>query len=184
MRWVVNVTPQLRFTPGERTCGTRWKEWWVNLRDNLDTQARGKVPVLGIDGRKITHALFELFPLCSVIYLCHPHQQFILFSYTNFLFFLWLYSPLWTLASFMILPHIFLSRAFFHHVSTFNNFTSFKTLSSHLNLGLPFFQELSGCEKFIFLQGEFSSILTRCPSYLNLAHTLISSWKFWIPRIQ
>jgi hypothetical protein len=54
MGWVVNVTPQLRFTPGERTCGTRWKEWWVNLRVDLDTQARGKVPVLGIDGRKMT----------------------------------------------------------------------------------------------------------------------------------
>jgi hypothetical protein len=32
----------------------------------------------------------------------------------------------------MILPEIFLSRSFFHHVSTFSNFTSFKTLSSHL----------------------------------------------------
>jgi hypothetical protein len=86
-----------------------------------------------------------------------------------FFFFLWLYSPLWTLASLMILPQIFLSRAFFHHVSTFNNFTSFRTLSSDINLGLPFFREPSGCEKVIFLQGEFSSILTKCPSHLILA---------------
>jgi hypothetical protein len=64
--------------------------------------------------------------------------------------FLCLYSSLWTLASLMILPQIFLSCAFFHRVSTFNNFTSFKTLSSHLNLGLPFFREPSGCEKVIF----------------------------------
>jgi hypothetical protein len=36
-------------------------------------------------------------------------------------------------------------------------------------LGVPFFQEPSGCEKVIFLQGEFSSILTKCPSHLILA---------------
>jgi hypothetical protein len=48
-------------------------------------------------------------------------------------------------------PPDILSSAFFHHVSTFNNFTSFKTLSSHLNLGLPFVREPSGCEKVIFI---------------------------------
>jgi hypothetical protein len=52
-----------------------------------------------------------------------------------FLFFLWLYRPSWTLASLMILPQIFLSSAFFHHASTFNNFTSFKTLSSDVKFG-------------------------------------------------
>jgi hypothetical protein len=73
------------------------------------------------------------------------------------------------LASLMI-PHPDIPiTCFLHHVSTFNNFTSFKTLSSHLYLSLPFFQEPSGCKKVIFLQGEFSSILTKCPSHLNLA---------------
>jgi hypothetical protein len=33
----------------------------------------------------------------------------------------------------------------------------------------PFFLEPSGCEKIIFLQGEFSSTVTKCPSHLNLA---------------
>jgi hypothetical protein len=33
----------------------------------------------------------------------------------------------------------------------------------------PFFCEPSGCEKVIFLQGEFSSILNKCPSHLVLA---------------
>jgi hypothetical protein len=76
---------------------------------------------------------------------------------------------LWTMASLMILPHIFLSSVFFHHASTFNSFTYFKTLSSHLNLSVPFFREPSSCEKVIFLQGELSSFLTKCPSHLNLA---------------
>jgi hypothetical protein len=35
-------------------------------------------------------------------------------------------------------------------------------------LGLPFYREPSGWEKIIFLQGEFSSILTKCPSHLIL----------------
>jgi hypothetical protein len=43
-------------------------------------------------------------------------------QFFSFFFFLWLYSPLWTL-TFIILPQIFVSHAFFHHVSTFNNFT-------------------------------------------------------------
>jgi hypothetical protein len=83
-------------------------------------------------------------------------------------FFLWLYSPVWTLASLKMQPQIFQLSAFFHRVSTFNNLTSFKTLSSYLNLGLPFFREPSCCEKVIFLQGEFSSILTKYPSHLIL----------------
>jgi hypothetical protein len=58
----------------------------------------------------------------------------------------------------MTLLQIFLSSAFFHHASTFSNFTSFKTLWSHLNLVLRYFREPLGCEKVIFLQGEFSSI--------------------------
>jgi hypothetical protein len=36
-------------------------------------------------------------------------------------------------------------------------------------LVLPFFREPSRCEKDIFLQGKFSSILTKCPSHLILA---------------
>jgi hypothetical protein len=83
--------------------------------------------------------------------------------------FFWLYSPLWTLASLMILPQIFLTSAFFRHASTYNNFTTFKTLSSHLNLGPPFIREPSGWDKLTVLQGEFSSILTKCPAHLILA---------------
>jgi hypothetical protein len=70
-------------------------------------------------------------------------------------FFLWLYSPLWTLASLMILPQIILSSALFHHVFTFNNFTSFKTLSSQLNLGLPFFESLQAARKLSFCKVSF-----------------------------
>jgi hypothetical protein len=36
-------------------------------------------------------------------------------------------------------------------------------------LGLPLFRKPPGCEKVIFLQGEFSSILTKCPSHLKVA---------------
>jgi hypothetical protein len=36
-------------------------------------------------------------------------------------------------------------------------------------LGLPFLRQPSGCEKVIFLQVEFSSFLTKCPSHLILA---------------
>jgi hypothetical protein len=49
--------------------------------------------------------------------LCNVYSSLTLF------FFLWLYSPLRTLVSLMILPQIILSRAFFHLASTFNNFT-------------------------------------------------------------
>jgi hypothetical protein len=62
------------------------------------------------------------------------------------LFFFWLYSHVWTLASLIILPQIFLSSAFFHHAPIFNVFTYFQTLSSHLHLGLPSFPEPSGWE--------------------------------------
>jgi hypothetical protein len=58
------------------------------------------------------------------------------------LYFLGLYSPLWTLASLIIFPQIFLSSDFFHHASTFNNCTSFKTQLNHLNLGLLFSESL------------------------------------------
>jgi hypothetical protein len=44
-----------------------------------------------------------------------------------------------------------------------------KTLPSHLHFGLPIFRQPSGWEKVIVLQGEFSSILTKCPSHLVLA---------------
>jgi hypothetical protein len=70
----------------------------------------------------------------------------------SFFYLLWLYSDLWTLVSLMTLLQIFLSSDFFHHASTFNNFTYFKTLSRHLNLGLPFLRGPSGCEKVISLQ--------------------------------
>jgi hypothetical protein len=84
-----------------------------------------------------------------------------------FTFFFWLYSPLWTLASLTNLPQTFLPNVFFYHASTFNVFTSFKTLSSLLNLGLPFFREPSGWEKVIFLQDEFSFIPCRWANHLH-----------------
>jgi hypothetical protein len=40
--WVVSVTPQPRFTPGERTPGTHWTGGWMGPRAGLDTEARGK----------------------------------------------------------------------------------------------------------------------------------------------
>jgi hypothetical protein len=49
----------------------------------------------------------------------------------------------------------------------------FKHYQATLLLGLPFFREPSGCEKVIFLQAEFSPILTKCPSYLILATFII-----------
>jgi hypothetical protein len=47
-------------------------------------------------------------------------------------------------------PHIFLSRAFFHHISTFNNLTFFKTLSSQLNLGLVLFPRAFRLRGYLF----------------------------------
>jgi hypothetical protein len=41
--WVVSVTPQSRFTPGERTPGTHWIEGWVGPRTGLDAGARRKI---------------------------------------------------------------------------------------------------------------------------------------------
>jgi hypothetical protein len=74
------------------------------------------------------------------LWILYGSKNRLIFSWTLiFFFFLNLYSPLWTLASLMILPQIFLSRAFFYHMSAFNNCTYFKTLLSHVNLGLPFF---------------------------------------------
>jgi hypothetical protein len=74
---------------------------------------------------------------------------------TFFFFFLWVCSPLRTLASLTILPQIFQTRAFFYHVSIVNNFTCLKMLSSHLHFGLPFFLEPSGCKKVIFCKVSF-----------------------------
>jgi hypothetical protein len=73
------------------------------------------------------------------------------------------------LASLMILPQIFLSPCFLPPYLYFQNFTFFKTLSRHLSLRLPFFRQPLGCEKVIFLQGEFSSILTKCSTHLKMA---------------
>jgi hypothetical protein len=42
MGWVVSVTPQPRFTPGERTPSTHWTGGWVGLRAGVDTEAREK----------------------------------------------------------------------------------------------------------------------------------------------
>jgi hypothetical protein len=41
--WVVSVTPQPRFTPGERTPSSQWTGGWVSLRARMDTEARGKI---------------------------------------------------------------------------------------------------------------------------------------------
>jgi hypothetical protein len=40
---VVSVTPQPRFTPGERTSGTHWIGGWVGPRAGLDARARRKI---------------------------------------------------------------------------------------------------------------------------------------------
>jgi hypothetical protein len=41
--WVVSVTPQPRFTPGEKTPGTHWIGGWVGPRTSLDAGARRKI---------------------------------------------------------------------------------------------------------------------------------------------
>jgi hypothetical protein len=41
--WVVSVTPRPRFTPGEKTSGTRSIGGWVGLRAGLDAGARRKI---------------------------------------------------------------------------------------------------------------------------------------------
>jgi hypothetical protein len=46
-------------------------------------------------------------------------------------------------------------------------------------LRLPFFRQPSSCKKFIFLQGEFSSIVTKCPSHLIL-YTFITVTIFYL----
>jgi hypothetical protein len=42
-RWVGNVTPRPRFTPGERIPGTHWIGGWVGPRAGLDAEARRKI---------------------------------------------------------------------------------------------------------------------------------------------
>jgi hypothetical protein len=51
--WEVNVTPQLRFTPGERNPGTYWTGGWVGPRAGLHTEVRGRIvlPLHGIQPR-------------------------------------------------------------------------------------------------------------------------------------
>jgi hypothetical protein len=52
--WVVSITPQSRFSPGERTPGTHCTGVWVGPRAaDLDTQVRGKIlsPLMGIKPR-------------------------------------------------------------------------------------------------------------------------------------
>jgi hypothetical protein len=46
MGWVVSVTPQPRFAPGERTPGTHCTGGWVGPTAGLDTEARGKISCL------------------------------------------------------------------------------------------------------------------------------------------
>jgi hypothetical protein len=48
--WVVSVTPQLRFSPRERTPGTHRTGGWVGPRAGMDTEGRGKIlsPLPGI----------------------------------------------------------------------------------------------------------------------------------------
>jgi hypothetical protein len=53
MQCVVNVTPQPRFAPGERTPGTHCTGGWMGPRAGLDTEDRGKnpLPLPGIESR-------------------------------------------------------------------------------------------------------------------------------------
>jgi hypothetical protein len=50
---MVRVTPQPRFTPGERTPGTHCTGGWVDPRAGLDREATGKIlsPLPGIEPR-------------------------------------------------------------------------------------------------------------------------------------
>jgi hypothetical protein len=41
--WMLSVTPRPRFTPGERTSGSRYTGGWVGLRAGLNTEVRGKI---------------------------------------------------------------------------------------------------------------------------------------------
>jgi len=53
---VVSVTPQPRFTPGERTAGTHWTGGCVGPRAGLDTEARGKILGSNLDRRVVQPA--------------------------------------------------------------------------------------------------------------------------------
>jgi hypothetical protein len=50
---VVSITPQPRFTSGERTPGTHWTGGWVGPTGSLDTEDSGKnpLPLPGIEPR-------------------------------------------------------------------------------------------------------------------------------------
>jgi hypothetical protein len=83
-------------------------------------------------------------------------------------FFLWLYKRVWTLASLMILSQIFLSGAFFHHVSTFNNFTSLRHYQATLIWVFPFSESLQAARRLSFCKVSFP------PFWLNVLAIL--SW--------
>jgi hypothetical protein len=79
-----------------------------------------------------------------------------------------------TLQSFMDLslrddpPQIFLSGAFFHHVSTFNNFTSLRHYQATLIWVFPFSESLQAARRLSFCKVSFP------PFWLNALTTL--SW--------
>jgi hypothetical protein len=134
-------------------------------------------PVIYHDYLKLGHGRFLPHPFNLLIVHC-PIIWLYMFWATD-VFLLWLYSPAWTLVSLMIIPQRFLTSAFFHHGYTLNVFTSFKTLWNHLNLSLLFYREPSGWEKVVFVQGEFSSILTKCSSHLMLdlyTNSVVHHW--------
>jgi hypothetical protein len=74
---VVSVTPQPRFTPGERTPGTHCTGGWVGPRADLDTDAEEKCLASAGDRTSIARSsspqpdtiLTELPASCSLLYL-------------------------------------------------------------------------------------------------------------------
>jgi hypothetical protein len=100
----------------------------------------------GICKRGFTHWRHCLFP--QITYISNLPQN----NYTNnHLLTPWLYGPLRHLASLTTDAHSSLSTAFCRQLLTFISRRSFSTISSHLNLGLPFFLLPSGLLSNIFL---------------------------------
>jgi hypothetical protein len=62
----VSITPQLCFTPRERTPGTHWTGVWVGLRASLDTETRRKILCL-CWGSKSSQSLYWLSYTSSIL---------------------------------------------------------------------------------------------------------------------
>jgi hypothetical protein len=76
--WVVSVTPRPRFTTWESIPGNHWIRGWERLKTGLDTEARGKNPLPGIEPRSsslysdtIPTVLPQLMPSNHTSCKCH-----------------------------------------------------------------------------------------------------------------